>query len=199
MNKYKSMGDKKSSSKKKYSGSKTSKKKVDPGKILKKPEEYAPKGTEAYDKTKTQLYTINSDPVLFEKKMKEMIDNGRKIIHSKEELQRYPLGTLVSYVTNSGLYRSGGFLKSLQDEYFTLQGGTFAMPISFPVQYKNIQEMYVGVPIRLLNRNKDKKTKFKVKLGKKTVYYAKDNYDVKRFMKTKRYKDMAAWHELYAD
>jgi len=177
--------------------SKTSRKKIIINTAdINKNRDYMPEGGYTYDKNETELTKINNNKGVFEAKLETLIKNGRKKIETRDELLIYPLGCLVSYVTNDGLYRSGGFLRTIKKKYFALQGGTAGKPISFCVQFENIREMYVGTPIRLTNRTQ-KKTNFKVKIGTKVVYYAKDNFDKSRFMNTKRYKDMKNWYDIY--
>lgn len=137
--------------KKKYKrlagGSKTNKKQsVDIYDILKKPEEYAPKGSPIYKPDETELAKINSDPKRVARKIKELLKKGYVEIHTKEELENFPLRSVVAYITTKGLYRSGGFLKSIQDKYFVLQGGSPTQPISFCVQFDNVESMYVHNP-----------------------------------------------------
>lgn len=167
-------------------------KKVSAKSHLRKVSEYASKNNYEYDKTKTLLYQINQSPVMIKQKIKKLIKSGRNVIKTKEELKKFPLGTLVSYITKEGLYRSGGFLRSIKNKYFALQGGNVANPISFPVQFSNIKKMYVGSPIKNVNRTV-KKTNFPVMIGKTIVYYAKSNYDIKRFKATKKYFRMASY------
>jgi len=162
--------------------------------FLKDPGEYAAKNTYTYDKNNTELSRINSSPALVQAKINKLLNSGRKEITTKKELEKFPLGSLVSYVTKDGLYRSGGFLRTIQDKYFALQGGNVVNPISFSVQFNNISKMYIGSPVKLANRT-DKKTKFEVKINGKVVYYAKSNYDAKRFMGTQKYKRMVKYEK----
>lgn len=118
---------------------------IDPYDILKKAEEYAPKGTEVIIKGKSKLDKINASQKLIQEKVDKMIKDGRVEIHTRDQLMNFPLGSLVSYITKDGDYRSGGFLKALQKEYFVLQGGTNAHPISFSVQFRNIAKMFVKI------------------------------------------------------
>lgn len=155
----------------------------------KKPSTYASKNNYKYDKTKTILYGINQSPKLIKGKIKQLIKSGRDVVKTRAELLNYPLGSLVSYITKEGLYRSGGFLRTIKDKYFALQGGNIANPISFCVQFSNVKKMYVGSPIKNANRTVET-SNFPVQVGEKIVYYAKSNYDVKRFKATKKYKRM---------
>ena len=157
--------------------------------FLKNPEQYGSKNTYEYNPHTTELHKINSDRNLIIEKIKSMLKNGRVRVQTKKELSKHPLGSLVSYLTKDGKYRSGGFLRSIQKDYFALQGGISSNPISFCVRFDNIRMMYVGSPVQLTNR-KLTKTNFPVKINGKIVYYAKDNYDVNRFKNTQRYKRM---------
>ena len=106
-------------------------------------EKYAKKGYIPYERSKTKLTKINKKPELKEKHINKLKRSGRVEISTKKELENFPLGSYVSYVTKEGKYRSGGFLKVIKDEYFVLQGGSKQHPISFCVQFKNIDVIYV--------------------------------------------------------
>lgn len=166
--------------------------------ILKNPD-YMPKGSYSYDKTKTVLATISQDPALIKAKIESLLAKGRIKITTKEQLSKYPNGTLVSYITKDGKYRSGGFLKIIKDQYFALQGGDYKIgkPISFPVQFANIKEMYVGSPIHYANRKEPVSFNFPVKIGGDIVYHAQDNFDRKRFMATQRFQIWKKWHDEF--
>jgi hypothetical protein len=104
---------------------------------------------------------------------------------------------VISYILKEGQYRSGGFLTANSDYYFVILGGQINNKISFSVQYSNVQTIYVR---KVAKRNDNKpikpiptlhsKTKYPVKVGKIIVYYAKDNFDRRRFMNTKKYSNM---------
>jgi hypothetical protein len=48
------------------------------------------------------------------------LKKSRIEISKKKELENFPTGSLVSYITKEGKYRSGGFLKTIKDKYFVL-------------------------------------------------------------------------------
>lgn len=112
------------------------------GNITKNPD-YIPKGSYSYDPTKTMLTRINSSKENLKKKLLKLLKDGRIRIKTKEQLLNFPLGSLVAYTTKQGKYRSGGFLRTIQDDYFCLQGGSIEKPVSFCVQFKNVHAMYV--------------------------------------------------------
>ena len=146
----------------------------------------------------TELDKINADPALLQKKIKRLLQAGRAEIETREQLENFPLGSLVAYVTKEGLYRSGGFLRTIQDEYFALQGGQINNPISFPVQFKNVKAMYVGNsavihfpdPVETTK----KETKYPSYVGDIVVNYARDKWNRERFEKTKKFQ---YWIEEY--
>lgn len=150
---------------------------------------------------KTELEQINSDPKKVAEKVQELIDKGRVLITTKEELENFPKGSVVSYITKEGKYRSGGFLTSIQPDYFTLHGGTKFAPVSFCVQFSNVKEMYVGkvdrsrkitkiVPVPITQEI----TNYPVFVGDIVVKYEKDKWKQNRFMQSKKYKAMVEFY-----
>lgn len=168
---------------------------VNSGDFLKN-KNYAPLGTVTYKAGETMLADINRSRETVEARIKMLLDNGRRIIRNRREFRNEPLGSLVSYVTKENLYRSGGFLKKIEKDYFVIQGGTYGKPISFTVQFNNVHYVIVGSPIRSTQK-KLKTTNFPVSIGDKVVYYARDNYDRKRFKMTEKYKNMEIWKKQY--
>jgi len=170
----------------------------------------------------TELDKINHDPAHVKLKIKNLIDKGRVEIETRDELLNFPLGSLVSYLTkpkmvvmedgkrkvvNNGksLYRSGGFLRAVEDDYFTLQGGQPWSPISFCVQFENVEKMYVGNPTTTkddfisIQPTKQEPTKHPVMIGDTVVYYGKDAWKANRFKSTKKYEQMVKWYEKYGN
>ena len=191
---------KKSTNKKTDSKSKSTKPKkvTDPSKIISA--EYS--SDNSYKRPAvTVLDKINADPNLVAKKIQRLIDAGRAEIETKEQLENFPMGSLVSYVTKEGLYRSGGFLRTIQDEYFCLQGGQVGNSISFPVQFKNIKSMYVGnSAVRHFPEpvETDKKeTKWPSYVGDIVVNYARDKWNRERYESTLKYKYWVEQFEKY--
>ena len=100
----------------------------------------------------------------------------------------------VSYVTKSGMYRSGGFLTKMDedDEYIVLAAPPIA---SFSVSLKAVDALYVKVPKAkavdaTITPATGPPTRFMVKVGDVVVYYGKDSYKASRFKQTARYKAM---------
>lgn len=162
-----------------------------------------PKGTKSKNPRYMDLEAINKNKALVKAKIKKLLENGRVEIETKKQLENFPLGSLVSYMTIDDLYRSGGFLKTIKDDYFVLVGGTSGNPISFSVQFDNIKSMYVGNPFETkkdevsIVPTKKAKTRYPVKIGDTVVYYANDVYDYKRFLETEKYKRYIKWYESF--
>lgn len=152
-----------SSNKKKYSGSKTQKKKY-----------------------------VNAG--ILEATLKLLIKKGRKKVTTQKELLEFPKGSQISFVTKDNIYRAGGFLKSVKKTYFKYYP-SLDKKFTLPVQFQEIKKIYVGSPLYL--SGKKTSSNFPVKLGDKVLYYANDNFDKKRFMATKKYKDMKKWFIKY--
>ena len=154
---------------------------------------------------KTEQQKISGDPKKFEMKMMKMKDQGRTLVEGdadeiKKELKNFPKHIHVSYVTKDNLYRAGGFLRKADDkeDYFILWVPD--KKISFPVQYKNVKQLWIKTiqrkAVETVIKATDKPaTKFPVEIGDVVVYYAKDSYDKRRYMTTDKYKNMLASHE----
>lgn len=134
-------------------------------------------------------------------KIMTMIENGRKEITTKKELKKYAIGSLISYLNASDVFKQGGFLTKVADEYFTFITPDFET--KYRVKYTNVKKMWVGDVFETKNDivsiiASDKfPTKTEVKINDIIIYYAKDGYDAKRFRCTERYKKIVQWNEYF--
>jgi hypothetical protein len=151
---------------------------------------------------KHKLEPINKNNALVRAKIKKMIKYGRVEITKKEELEKFPIGlTLISYMNIFGIFKSGGYLYKLADDYFIyIQSITRT---KYRVRYKNVDKMWVANVkdvkndiITLVCTNK-KKTKYPVMIGNIIMYYAKDNFDKERFCCTNKYLIMKDWYDQF--
>ena len=151
----------------------------------------------------TELEKINSNPDLVQEKIQNLLNKGATVVENPTYLAledlKENLGKrlVISYILKNGSYRSGGFLTANSDYYFVILGGQITNRISFSVQYSNVKTLYV----RVVNKKNAKKpikpiatthpkTPYGVKVGNIVVYYAKDNFDKRRFMNTQKYSNM---------
>ena len=134
-------------------------------------------------------------------KLDKLIENGRKEITSKEELEKFRIGSLISYMNINDNFKKGGFIIKFADEYFIYITPDFLT--KYRVRYKNIKKMWVGDPFKVRNdvvsivKTKQKKTNFPVQVGGITVYYAAKTFDKQRFMNTDKYNTMISWYNYF--
>lgn len=140
----------------------------------------------------------NTNKAIIAARIKTLIDNGYIKIHTKDELSEYPFGSLICYVTIKGLFKKGGYLKSINNKNFDLDDIELENDEPISVPFDKVKTMYVGNPLKLTNRTKIE-TNFPVKIGDEIIYYAKDNFDKRRFKSTNRYKLLKKWYNLYGD
>lgn len=153
----------------------------------------------------TEQAKISGDPKKFEMKMLKMKEQGRTIVEGTveemiKELQNFPKHIHISYVTKENLYRAGGFLRKVdeKDNYIVL-----FVPdkkLSFPVQLKNVKELWIKTIQRKaveteIKPTTQKPTNFPVEIEDVIIYYGRDSYDRRRYMTTSKYKSMMAAHE----
>lgn len=154
---------------------------------------------------KTEQAKISENPKKFEMKIMKMKEQGRTLVEGdvdeiKKELLNFPKHIHVSYVTKDNMYRAGGFLRKIDEKenYFVLWVPD--KKISFPVQFKNVKQLWIKTVQRKATESKIEPTekpatKFPVEIGDVVVYYAKDSYDRRRYMTTQKYKSMMATYE----
>jgi hypothetical protein len=130
-----------------------------------------------------------------------MVENGRKEIKTKKQLEKYPIGSLISYMNNEGIFRYGGFITKFADDYFIYILPDFKT--RYRARYSHIQKMWVGnvystkqdiVSIIPTDRPL---TNFPVTVNDIIIYYAKKTIDAKRFMNTDKYKKIVAWVDYF--
>ncbi len=65
-----------------------------------------------------------------------------KEITSKKELEKYPIGSFVSYVNNQNIFRPGGYIIKFLPEYFIYVRSDFSA--KYRGRYSHIQKMWIG-------------------------------------------------------
>ena len=130
-----------------------------------------------------------------------MTENGRKEITTKKQLRKYDIGSLISYINKSNVFKLGGFITKFDDEYFVYVLPDFTT--KYKVKYENVKKMWVGDVYNVTNdlvslvKSTQPATKFEVKVNDIAVYYGKDSFDARRFKCTEKYKRMVAWNEYF--
>lgn len=136
-------------------------------------------------------------------RISKMIKNGRKEITTKEELEEFSIGSLISYITNNNIFKPGGFIIDFADDYFIYITHDFLQ--KYRIRYINIKKMWAGDPFIVTNdivslvKSSQKKTNFPVKIGDITVYYGQKNFDKDRFRNTDKYQLYLKWYNYFID
>lgn len=150
--------------------------------------------------------TCNVEPVNKVKsvlltKITELIDNGRAEITTKDELTKYSIGSLISYMNKNGIFKTAGFLIKVASEYFIYITPDFQQ--KYRVYFSNVQKMWAGDVYKVKNdivsivASKNKATKFKLEINGIVIYYAKDSYSLKRFRNTQKYQRIVKWCDYF--
>ena len=134
-------------------------------------------------------------------KISNFLEYGRKEITTKNELENFPIGSLISYINHKGHFKQGGFITKFADDYFIFITPDFTS--KFRVRYKNTIRLWAGNVFNVSNDiisfagTSQKKTNFPVVLNDIIVFYANSNYDAKRFMNTDRYRTLLLWYNYF--
>jgi len=134
-------------------------------------------------------------------KIETLLENGRKEIKTKKRLEKYPIGSLISYMNIDNVFRPGGFIIDFNDEYFVYISPDFTT--KHRGRYSHITKMWVGTVYTTRNDivsivpTLKKKTNFPVIVNGIVIYYAKKTFDAKRFKNTDKYKRIIKWCEYF--
>lgn len=141
------------------------------------------------------------DKATLSAKIAIMKENGRKEITTKEELEEFPIGSLISYMNTNNVYKQGGYIIKFAEEYFIYILSDLTQ--KYRVRYENVQKMWAGDVYVVRNdivslvETTQKKTNFPVKMNGIVIYYGKNNFDAKRYMNTEKYKKYMDWIEYF--
>ncbi len=142
------------------------------------------------NKTNNVKKKRNIEKARLECKIEVFLENGRKEITTKKQLEKYTIGSLISYMNKSNIFRPGGFIIKFAEEYFIYISPDFKT--KYRARYKNIQKMWVGDVYKVKHP-----TNFEIKVNDIIIYYAKDSYDTRRFKHTDKYKRLIAWNDYF--
>jgi len=141
------------------------------------------------------------DKVSLALKIEKLIENGRKEIKTKKQLEKYPIGSLISHIDKNNIFRHGGFITKFKPDYFIYITPDFKT--KYIARYTNIKKMWVGSVYKTkddvvsLVQSDKPETKFPVKINDIVMYYAADKYNHKRFTYTDKYKRAIKWVEYF--
>ena len=136
-----------------------------------------------------------------EVKIDNLINYGRKEIKTKSELEKFPIGSLISYTNNNNEFRIGGFIVKFASDYFIYI--TLDFKTKYRVKYKNIHKMWIGDVYKVngdfisMKKTTQTPTNFKVEIDGIILYYGKAKFFADRFMKTQKFKTLIMWHDYF--
>jgi hypothetical protein len=130
-------------------------------------------------------------------KIDTFVENGRKEITTKKQLEKFPIGSLISYMNIDNVFRSGGFIIKFTPDYFIYITPDFST--KYRARYSHILKMWAGNVyntqndiVSIVPASQDK-TNFSVVVNDIPIYYAKKSFDAKRFKHTAKYKKIIEW------
>ena len=135
-----------------------------------------------------------SNKAVMATKINNLIKDGRIEITNKKQLEKYPIGSAISYLNINNIFRSGGFITKFCEDYFIYVLPDFET--RYRARYSHIQKMWVKNTI-IVPTTKEKKTNFPVKINEIIVYYGVDNFDAQRFQNTDKYKKIILWGQYF--
>lgn len=136
-----------------------------------------------------------------ESKIESFIENGRSEITTKKQLEKYPIGSLISYMTNSNIFKLGGFIVKFANDYFIYITPDFKT--KYRARYKNIKKMWAGDVYEVKNdlisfvKTSQKKTNFEIRVNDIIIFYARSSFDARRFKCTEKYKRLVLWNDYF--
>ena len=143
----------------------------------------------------------NIDKASINAKISSMIENGRKEIFTKKELEQYPIGSMISYMNVNDIFKIGGFITNFDNDFFIYITPDFSQ--KYRARYKNIKKMIVGdiystkndlVSLVKTNQNK---TNYPIVVDDIIIYYATNNFHIKRFKNTQKYQKYIQWIDYF--
>lgn len=147
------------------------------------------------------LLSVNKSKAILATKISNLLDYGRTEVTTRKQLEKYPIGSLISYMNTKNIFKIGGFIVKFANEYFIYIKPDFTK--KYRVRYKNVQKMWVGNVYKVrgdivsLAKTNQKPTNFEVIIGDIIIYYARRTFDKKRFMNTEKYKTMLLWYNYF--
>ncbi|AYV85352.1 MAG: hypothetical protein Satyrvirus12_6 [Satyrvirus sp.] len=144
---------------------------------------------------------VNRNVIYIKTRVEYLLQNGRKEIHTKSELDKFPVGALISYINKHDIFRTAGFLTKVTDDYFIYIQPDLKTRIR--VRFKNVKKMYLGTVYETINdlvsivKTNKKETKFPVIIDNIVVYYANNRYDEIRYRNTEKFCLMLAWFSFF--
>ena len=143
---------------------------------------------------------VITDNTSIKVRINKLLSHGRVEITTRKELQKYPIGSLISHIDDHGIFKLGGYLCRVEKDSFVYKTLDFDQKIR--ARFDNIKKMWVGDVFEVTGdyisfKNTTPKTNYPVSIGKYIVYYCKQNGDRDRYTVTNKYERMVKWHKYF--
>jgi len=136
-------------------------------------------------------------------KINTMIENGRTEITNMKKLKKFPIGSLISYINSSGVFKVGGFLTAVRVDSFSYIDPDFQSRRR--VKLNKIDKAWVGSVYDVSNDfvsiipTSQSETNFPVIVQDIVIFYATTSYNKKRFQNTLKYLRIQKWIDYFSD
>lgn len=134
-------------------------------------------------------------------KILTLIEHGREEITDKKNLIKFPIGSLISFMSIRGKFYNGGFITDFHNDHFIYILPDYSK--KYRAHYKKISTMWVGDVYKVTNdivsltKTVQNKSNFPVEVDGIIIYYAARSFDKKRYMNTTKYKNIIQWYNYF--
>ena len=152
-------------------------------------------------KTEKEMSKIRSNKSNSKGKIANLLYNGRVELTTKEELEEYEIGTMISYMNKLKLFVNGGFVTELGSSYFCYV--TLDFKRVKKVNYEDVIKMWVGDVFKMVNDwislvpTQNSKTNYPIEVAGVVIYYSPNRYNMIRFLTTVKYTRLIQWCEYF--
>lgn len=127
-----------------------------------------------------------------------MLSRGRHEVTTRKQLEKYPIGSLISYTDKTGIFKYGGNLCKINKDWFVFK----ALDFDKKVRFVNVDKMWVGDVFEVTGdtisfKKPENETKYPVTIGKHIVYYGTRLSCSKEFKATQKYERMLQWYDYF--
>jgi len=153
------------------------------------------------------LSRINCDYNAYCKYIDMLLNQGRDEVINPTDLEKYPKGSVVSYVNKNGKFRHGGLLVGLTEDYIILRSMQNLKDMrDLCIKLNNINAFYIIDPRNVTSKTRSfsfrhiddaESCKYTVKIGDTIVFKGRDTYDAERYKTTRKYKNQLEYYDQF--
>ena len=131
-----------------------------------------------------------------------VVECNRNEIMTKEQLEKYPIGSLISYMNVNGRFKLGGFIVKFCEDYFIYVAPDFVT--KYRARYSHVRNMWVGDVYRTPNDIvsivpwEGNVSKYSVTVNDVVVYYGCKKYKTDMYRTSRSFKNIMKWCEYFS-